>query len=493
VEYARRRLWAEAVASLVLVGLTVLVSPLVGAASAGVPPFITSGVKVRTVPAGSLPFQTSRPMALAGDGLVDSHGVRMFSLYGRIWNHPVGQAQYALRSLDAYRLTGTQAYLDRAIANAQRLVDRRVVVTRPPVFGSYKPYMFTTSWFYPYPFNFLCCQGDTTMGLHAPWYSGMAQGEALSTFVRLFEATGDPAWRVAADATFASLLVEPSEDEPWVVWVDADSHLWLEEYPRWPEETSERVLNGHIYAAFGLYDYFELTADPVALRLFDGAVTTVEQLVPTKFRRVNWAMAYSLEHGLSDKAYQQRVISQLLDLHRITGRGVEAILADTLRSDFPLTTSRGTGKFTPSATRAYLLNTNRTIISSRSVTFTRPISAPVDRRERVASRVIMLRVAAGTWAGYWFREGVGVAWISGPVDVHDYTPTLTATFSPGSFDAYGFDTRGNRTGFQTVTVTTTTAWPTDGSAVVDGRLAYHFTSGPFAGFWTPAKSGLAVR
>ena len=104
----------------------------------------------------------------------------------------------------------------------------------------------------------------------------------------------------------------------------------------------------------------------------------------------------------------------------------------------------------------------------------------------------MLRVSAGAYANWWFREGVGVAWISGPVDAHDYKPPLTATFSPGSFAAYAFDSLGNRTSFLTVAVPTAAAWPTDGSAIVDGRLAYHFASGPFSGFWTPARSSLAV-
>lgn len=496
---------AQVLSSLALAVLIVLFTPLVAdrsaapvlvaepsAASVGFSGFLTSGIQVRALPAGALPFEAGPPMALAGDGLVDAKGVRMFSLHGRIWDHPVAQAQYALRSLDAYRLTGSKVYLERAIANAQRLVDRRVVVNQPAALSLGKPSVPTVSWFYPYPFDFLCCQGDTTMGLDAPWYSAMAQGEALSAFVRLFEVTGNPAWRVAAGATFASLLVAPSAKQPWVVWVDADGHLWLEEYPRWPEQESERVLNGQIYAAFGLYDYIELTNDPRAIRLFDGAVTTAEQLLPTKFRRVNQAAAYSLEHGVPNWKYQQKVVAQFLYLQHMTGRTQDAILADMLRTDFPLSSSRGLGKFSTGAHRAYLLDGAGKVIASRSVTFTRQTSAPVDHRERVPSGAILLRVSAGAYANWWFREGVGTAWISGPVDRHDYSPLLTVRFSPGSFNAYSFDKSGNRTDSQTVSVTSAAAWPTDSSAIVDGRLAYHFTSAPLAGFWVPAGPGVTV-
>lgn len=455
--------------------LVVLFAPLtaVTPAAAALPSFTTSGIQVRALPPGSLPFQSRAALPAAGTGLIDAGGVRMFSLYGRIWNHPVGQAQYALANLDSYRLTGKGVYLDRAIANAQRLVNRSVVAGK--------------AWFFPYPFDFACCQGDTSMVLHAPWYSGMAQGEALSIFVRLFEVTGDPEWRVAADAAFASLLLPPSHGRPWVTWVDADGHLWLDEYPRWPAAKSERVLNGHIFAVFGLYDYIQLANDPQALQLFDGAVTTVEQLFP-EFRRVNWAAAYSLGHGIPATGYQHIVISQLLHLHHMTGRIQEALFADILRADFPIGSAYGSGTFTSRATICYKLDSHGNIVGSRPVAFPRQTSAPVNRRSRTASGRIMLRVSAGPYADWWFPEASGVAWISGPVDAHDYDPMLAATFSPGTFDAYSYDARGLPTGVLKVTVASATTWPTTGSAVVDGRLAYYLASGPFAGFWVPAKA-----
>lgn len=71
--------------------------------------------------------------------------------------------------------------------------------------------------------------------MRPPWYSGMAQGLALSLFSRL-------GMREAADATYATLPTFTRPDG------------WIEEYPG-----QSPILNGHIFAAFGLYDYWSLS------------------------------------------------------------------------------------------------------------------------------------------------------------------------------------------------------------------------------------------
>jgi hypothetical protein len=296
--------------------------------------FATLGIHAQALGAEQLPYEHYRPLPLAGDGLMDIHGVRMFSLNGYIYNHPAAQAQYALRNLEAYRVTGTYRYLARARSNALRLVTNRVVSSEG------------AAWFFPYPFNFACCQGDLTMPMKAPWYSALAQGQALSVFVRLYRITGRPEWRAAADAAFSSLLIPSSEDEPWVSRVDADGHLWLEEYPRWPEEASERVLNGHVFALFGVYDFLRLLDTPQARELFlqgrpaqarllfDGAVTTAEQTLP-KFRQPGGPALYSLEHGIAAPSYQAILVAEYRCLKNLTGRSVDGADADLLYSDYP--------------------------------------------------------------------------------------------------------------------------------------------------------------
>jgi uncharacterized protein YyaL (SSP411 family) len=129
----------------------------------------------------------------------DAYGVRMYSIDGKLFDHPVAQASDGLDALNSYRLSEDRRYLDRALADADRLVNRKVVSDG--------------AWYYPYPFDF-ALHGNLDDMMVAPWFSGMAQGEALSLFVRLHQTTGAAEWRTAADATFASFSTPQSATGP---------------------------------------------------------------------------------------------------------------------------------------------------------------------------------------------------------------------------------------------------------------------------------------
>ena len=108
-------------------------------------------------------------MPLVDDGVHDAQGVRMFLIGTTQFNHPVAQAQYGLANLSSYALTNNATFLNRAIAQANRLLSLKVASRG--------------AWFFPYPFNF-ALHGIAADTMVAPWYSGMAQGQALSLFVR---------------------------------------------------------------------------------------------------------------------------------------------------------------------------------------------------------------------------------------------------------------------------------------------------------------------
>ena len=167
------------------------------AASEDITGFSLSAAYPKAVAPGQRPYEDFALSDPKGFGLVDSSGVRVFRFAGetKIWQHPVAQIQYGLINLNSYRLTKNRAYLDIAIANAQRNIDRKVESAG--------------AWYFPYDFDF-AVHGDTTETLKAPWYSAMAQGQALSLFVRLYEYTKDAKWKAAADATFASLRQAPA-------------------------------------------------------------------------------------------------------------------------------------------------------------------------------------------------------------------------------------------------------------------------------------------
>jgi hypothetical protein len=439
--------------------------------------FHVSGIVQRPLPVGQRPYENG-PIP---SGLTDSSGVRMFRLAGNptVYNHPVGQANLSIAYLDNYRRTGNTTYLRRAQANAQRLIDRRVESRG--------------GWYFPYDFDF-AVHGDTTQTLKAPWYSGMAQGVALSAFTRLYQVTHDPAWKAAADATFASLDTGPVSGEPFGSWVTSTGDLWLEEYPRSPVANSERVLNGHIYAAFGVYDYAQLTGSARAMRLYDGALTTVARYLMSSFRTPQWASLYSLRHRLPTTTYHQKHVLQLLYLQHQTGRPIYTSWATTLRADFPERTSRGFAVITPNTTSIYQLNAARQVVRTRAVKFARSTGAAADRRERAHGGPIMLHVSAGAYTGWWFPEAYSKARIRGAVDAHFYDPALQATFAKGTkVSAYRYGAGNTLVAFKTLTFTRTSKAPVTRSAIVDGRLSYYLPAGAFAGYWVPAAPGLIVR
>lgn len=111
----------------------------------------------------------------------------------------------------------------------------------------------------------------TPWHLGSGWRSGFAQGFSLAFLVRLWEATGDAAYRHAADAIFRTLL--PGEG---VSRLDGQD-FWIEEYPTTPADT---VYNGHVYAILGLYEYDRVVGSPRARELALQGIETLRRHVP---------------------------------------------------------------------------------------------------------------------------------------------------------------------------------------------------------------------
>lgn len=188
---------------------------------------------------------------------IDDDGVAVWrDTKGARHDHPVYLVQYALAALGGFERTGDEAYLERALANTQRLVS----------LGELSPE--NELWF---PFRFPHRYYDVTMP--TPWWSSMGQGQPLSLFSRLAERTSEEKWRRLAQSTFRTFDSWRRLGHPWITTMDAHGCLWFEEYAGDVEPLL--VLNGHIFAVYGLYDYAMLTADTHAIDLFDGGVTTV--------------------------------------------------------------------------------------------------------------------------------------------------------------------------------------------------------------------------
>lgn len=241
---------------------------------------------------------------------------------GRQVVHPVTQSEHALSAL---------RHGDPAIGEAQT---KAAAATMDAVLGQ----GITTSHglFLPYRFDFPL-HGDPSNTIHAPWFSAMAQGEALAAVAWLADRTGDERWFERCNLLVRSLTTLRSdidEGEPWVVFVDDDHLLWFEEYAG--DVIPMRVLNGHLFTLFGLYDYWLLTGDARVIPWLDGAATTVEYALP-RLRRRGEPSFYGLR-------VQDVPVAQSIKYHRVHVRQLRLLAtvfgderfrsyADALESD----------------------------------------------------------------------------------------------------------------------------------------------------------------
>ncbi|MDR1186883.1 MAG: D-glucuronyl C5-epimerase family protein [Bifidobacteriaceae bacterium] len=260
---------------------------------------------------------TDRTLELDGDGGL----VYRLPETGEAVYQPVTTLQWAIGAHTQHWLTGEGMWLDLARASAQKVLDGKVESDG----AFYFPYLY--EWTSP----------ERSFAFQPPWYSAMAQGEALSVFVQMADEFPDePQWREAADKTFESFLQPVSEDKPWATDV-VDGYVWFEEYV---DADSFEVFNGHVFALFGIYEYALMTGDQRAIDLFDGGATTAlaavaEIRLPGEVSLYCTEPERCVEGKWQNTNYQKIHIAQLGLLQAITGEAAFGQWGLALASDMP--------------------------------------------------------------------------------------------------------------------------------------------------------------
>jgi hypothetical protein len=414
----------------------------------------------------------------------DDHGVRMIEVDGKLYDHPNYQANFGLENLESYRRTADSFFLDRAKAQARRLVTRRVESRG--------------AWFYPYSFDFPL-HGDPDDLVVAPWYSGLSQGKALSLFSRLAKVTGEARWREAADRTFASFLLPPDRTgggaKPWVVAVDSRRQVWLVQHPRGTTlAESDVIFNGHLSGIFGLWEYQRLTSDPAALALYDGAITTMRHHLDD-LRVPRWRSAYCLTHRAeASNGYHQLHVDQFTQLWLMTRETRFIRFAETLRDDnpYPILASPRTIAFAAGKHVGYEIDiaTGR-VLDEERVSLRTPETGTTIRRMRIKGTAdlaggIYYRVASGPLYDRWVREEPGRTTLRGPVAELAYRGGRWMGLESGrEYTGRRYDRSGTVVATEQARFTKAVETTIDRTAWIDGAPAGHVTAGPLAGTWVP--------
>jgi heparosan-N-sulfate-glucuronate 5-epimerase len=142
-------------------------------------------------------------------------------------------------------------------------------------------------------------------------YSAMPQGEALSALVRAYNFTNEIQYLNAAAKAY-QLMITTVEKGGTAYYQDND--LYLEECPAISRNT---ILNGWIFALFGIYDLFLATGKEAYGNVFEQSLNILIKALHM-YDSGFWSY-YDEQKSLSSPFYHDLHISQLEALFLVTG------------------------------------------------------------------------------------------------------------------------------------------------------------------------------
>lgn len=206
----------------------------------------------------------------------------------------VGTVQWALGAYERYLHGEGEEWLDAALAGAHHLIS---VQEQGGAFDG-----ALLHWV-PMPHTYL---------LPVPWASGITQGEAASLFARLHLATGEEQFAEAALRAIRPLQAPTTEGG---LLTDLDGPFF-EEYPSSPPSL---VLNGEIFALWGLRDAGRALGDPGATELFERGLACLSANLH-RYDTGTWSRYDLFPHpmkNLASASYHLLHINQLLVLEQM--------------------------------------------------------------------------------------------------------------------------------------------------------------------------------
>jgi len=242
-------------------------------------------------------------------GAYDSAGVPQLDYHGHIGlqYNPIAIAQYGLGNYNLWRRSNDPARKQKFL----RVADWLCAHLEPNAHG-------VRVWNHHFDWEYR----DT---LRAPWYSALAQGQGISLLLRAHKENSDARYLDAARQAFISF--DRPIAEGGVAFTDQTGDLWFEEYLVSPPT---HILNGFIWAMWGVHDYALATRDPQAHDLFDRGVRTLLHNL-ARYDLGFWSLYEQSRTRLpmvASNFYHRLHVVQLRVMHRLTGEELFAATAD---------------------------------------------------------------------------------------------------------------------------------------------------------------------
>ena len=233
-------------------------------------------------------------------GPFDAAGIPMLNYHGKIGlqYNPIAIAQWGLANYNRFCKTADDVRLQKTLKSADWLAAN---LEQNPC----------GLWVWNHHFDW-----DYRETLQAPWYSGLAQGQGVSLLLRAYAQTGNEKYQQAAEQAFVSLTQPIAQGG--VLFEDEDENLWIEEYLVDPPT---HILNGFMWALWGVFDFWLNRADRSANEIFDhGAETLLHNLA--RFDTGYWSLyEQSGTHlkMLASPFYHRLHVVQLRVMANLTG------------------------------------------------------------------------------------------------------------------------------------------------------------------------------
>ena len=195
--------------------------------------------------------------ALPGTPLLDGQGIPMTVYAGKAQYNPVQVSQFGLARFERWLWTGDDTDRETFL----RMADWLVATQKP-----------TGLWHYTFAYG----------GQPVPWWSGMAQGQAVSLLVRALQETGSAAYRDAAALAVPTMRRTIANAGAATF---EGGRYWIQEYiPPYSRDT----LNGFMFSIVGLDEWIAVSGDATAAGWRREALATLVGWLP-RFDTGHWS------------------------------------------------------------------------------------------------------------------------------------------------------------------------------------------------------------